>query len=130
MIGRNNQKELGLGKLNDHNKVTSSGSGYDDDDVKMKNKGIDDGAEGLLEKVGISSKSPASSEMVYNKTYEREKEDGTKSSTLNERVLNYGSITKEGDHCHIQSGGGRQLKNVNSSNNDRNHYQQQQQQQQ
>ncbi len=131
MIGRNNQKELGLGELNDHNEVSSSGVGsYDNDDVKMKNnrfhnKGVDDGTEGLLQKVGTSSRSLASTEMVYNKTYEREKEDGIKSSTLNERVLNYGSITKEWDHHHTQSGSGSQLKNVNSSNNDGNHYQQQ-----
>ncbi len=125
MTGRNIQKDLVLGKLNDHNNVSSSGSGGYDDNVKIKNNGfnskaIEDGAEELLKNVGVSSRSPASTEMVYTKTYEREKEEGgIKSRVLNEKALNYGSITKEGDHRHTQGlGGGPLLNNGTSSNNE------------
>ncbi len=109
MIGRNKEKELGFGKLNDdHNEVSSDGGGYDDG-VKMKNggcnnKGTDDGVEGLLERVGVSSGTPASTEMVH-KTCEGEKDD-LKSLPLNVRgVVNYGSITEKEDHHHTQGDG-------------------------
>ncbi len=131
MVGRNREKEVGLPELNDHNKV-SSGGGNDDVDVNVENDGynnkeIDNSTSGLLERVGMSSlRTRASTEMVY-KSYDRQKENGT-SLSLNERVLNYGSITEEGNHHHTQGGGGGggQLKRGSIQYQNHKHHQHQQ----
>ncbi len=126
MIGENKEKELGLGELNYYDKVSSGSGGGCDADVKMKNgghhkKGIDDGDDVLLERVGAYSRVPASTEMVHT-TCERGKDD-LKPLPLNVRMENYGSIT---DKVVRHTQGNDRLKRYHSNDFYRGQHQQEQ----